>query len=149
MERTPEMSRPHGVVRSRRGASRVVAAVAAGALLSSCATVPPIQPAETSKSRFEGSTYGGDTVTLDTPTPGEARYRVFEEARTGMVPLQSVRSRAEDRARAHCTGKGKAMHGLVETAARPPYIQDNFARVELIFECVARPAGAGEMSSGR
>jgi hypothetical protein len=66
-----------------------------------------------------------------------------------MVPLQSVRSGAEERARAYCTGKGKAMHGLVETAARPPYIQDNFARVELIFECIAKPAGAGATTSGR
>jgi hypothetical protein len=149
MERKPEICRPHRADHSRHRTLWVAAATAAGVLLSSCAAAPAIQPADTSKSRFEGSTYGGDTITLARPTPGEERYRVFEEARTGMVPLQSVRSGAEERARAYCTGKGKAMHGLVETAARPPYIQDNFARVELIFECIAKPAGAGATTSGR
>ena len=118
----------------------VAAAVAAAVLLSSCVGAPPIQPAATSKSHFEGSDYAGDTLTLGKPTPGEESYRVFEQARTGEVPLQSMRSGAEEKARAYCNGKGRAMRGLVETAARPPYIQGNFARVELIFECIAKPA---------
>ena len=114
-------------------------AAAAVALLSSCAGAPPVQPAATSKSHFEGNDYPGDTLTLARPTPGEESYRVFEQARTGEVPLPSVRSGAEEKARAYCNGKGRAMRGLVETAARPPYIQGNFARVELIFECIAKP----------
>jgi hypothetical protein len=118
---------------------QVAAAVAVAALLSSCVGAPPIQPAATSKSHFEGNDYHGDTLTLNRPTPGEESYRVFEQARTGEVPLQSVRSGAEEKARAYCNGKGRAMRGLVETAARPPYIQGNFARVELIFECIAKP----------
>ncbi len=117
----------------------VAAAVAAAALLSSCVGAPTIQPAATSKSHFEGNDYPGETITLNRPTPGEESYRVFEQGRTGMVSLQSMRSGAEEKARAYCQGKGKAMHGLVETAARPPYIQGNFARVELIFECIAKP----------
>ena len=146
MERKPERCRPHDADRRPlHGTFRAAAVMAAAALLSSCAGAPSssIQPADSSKSRFEGSTYRGDTLTLARATPGEERYRVFQEARTGMVPLQSVRSAAEDKARAYCAGKGKTMHALVETAARPPYIQDNFARVELIFECIAKPAGAG------
>ena len=117
----------------------VAAALAAALLLSSCAGAPPIQPAATSKSHFEGSDYPGDTLTLDKPTPGEESYRVFEQGRTGLVSLQSMRSGAEEKARAYCQGKGRSMHGLIETAARPPYIQGNFARVELIFECIAKP----------
>jgi len=148
MESEPEVFRPHCAARSGHATSLAALAMAATALLSGCAGGAAIQPADTSKSRFEGSTYGGDTLTLDRPTPGEARYRVFEEARTGMVPLDSVRSRAHDRARAFCTDKGKSMRGLVETAARPPYIQDNFARVELIFECIAKPAAAATAPSG-
>ena len=117
----------------------VAAAAAAAALLSSCVGTPTIQPAATSKSHFEGNDYPGETITLNRPTPGEESYRVFEQARTAMVTLQAMRSGAEEKARAHCNGKGRAMHGLVETAARPPYIQGNFARVELIFECIAKP----------
>jgi len=127
----------------------VAAAVAVAVLLSSCVGAPPIQPAATSKSHFEGNDYPGDTLTLDRPTPGEETYRVFEQGNTGMVSLQSVRAGAEEKARAYCNGKGRAMHGLVETAARPPYIQGNFARVELVFECIAKPVAPGASASGR
>jgi len=129
-----------------RSGSLIVAAV----LLTGCASAPPVQPAATSKSHFEGATYDGETVTLGRPTPGEESYRVFEEGATGFVTLQSVRSGAEAMAAAHCERKGKAMHGLVETAARPPFILGNFARVELIFECVAkRPTAGPPPSSGK
>ena len=111
-------------------------------LLTGCASAPPIQPAATSKSHFEGATYDGETVMLGRPTPGEESYRVFQEGATGFVTLQTVRSSAEAMAAAHCERKGKAMRGLVETAARPPFIASNFARVELIFECVARTPAA-------
>jgi hypothetical protein len=129
--------------------SRVAAAIGAALLLTSCAGAPPIQPAATSKSHFEGDVHAGETLTLDRPTPGEEPYRVFEEGRTGMVSLQSVRSGAQEKASAYCKSKGRTMHGLVETAARPPYIQGNFARVELIFECIAKPAVPGGATSTR
>ena len=116
-------------------------AVLAAVLLAGCVSAPSVQPAATSRSRFEGATYEGETVTLGRPTPGEESYRVFQEGATGFVTLQAVRSGAEAMATAHCERKGKAMHGLVETAARPPFIAGNFARVELVFECVA-PANA-------
>ena len=134
---------------SPHGTLPIAAAIAAAALFSGCVNAPPIQPAATSKSHFEGNDYPGDTLTLARPTPGEESYRVFEQGRTGMVSLQSARSGAEDKARAYCQGKGRAMHGLVETAARPPYIQDNFARVELVFECIPKPAASGSSAAGR
>jgi len=117
----------------RRGL-RVVAVV----LLAGCASAPSVQPVATSKSQFEDATYAGETVTLARPTPGEEQYRVFRQGATGYVTTQSVRSSAEEVATAFCERKGKAIHGLVETAARPPFILGNFARVELIFECVAK-----------
>ena len=132
-----------------RRALPVAAAVFAAVLFSACAGAAPIQPAATSKSRFEGTAYASETLTLDKATPGEESYRVFEQARTGMVSLQSVRSAAEEKARAFCKAKGRTLHGLVETAARPPFIQGNFARVELIFECIAKPAAAGVPPAGR
>lgn len=119
---------------------RAAAMLGAAVLLSSCAGAPPIQPAATSRSHFEGDAYAGETLTLDRPTPGEESYRVFEAGRTGMVSLQSVRSTTQEKAGAYCKSKGRTMHGLVETAARPPFIEGNFARVELIFECIARRA---------
>ena len=117
--------------------------VVAAVLLAGCASAPTVQPAATSRSHFEGATYEGETVTLGRPTAGEESYRVFQEGATGFVTLQAVRSKAEAMATAHCDRSGKAMHGLVETAARPPFILGNFARVELVFECVAKPQSAG------
>jgi len=120
-----------------RSASLVVAAV----LLASCAGAPRVQLAAASKSRFEDATYAGETVTLGKPTPGEEAYRAFQEGATGFVTLQTVRSGVQETATAYCDRQGKAVHALVETAARPPFIAGNYARVELVFECVGkRPA---------
>jgi hypothetical protein len=124
--------------------------VVAVVLLAGCASARSIQPVAASKSQFEDATYAGETVTLDKPTPGEEQYRVFRQGATGHVTLQSVRSGAQDAAEAFCERKGRAAHGLVETAARPPFILGNFARVELIFECVAKPPVRGmPASSGK
>jgi hypothetical protein len=121
--------------------------VVAAALVAGCASAPRVQPAATSKSQFDSATYAGETVTLGSPTPGEEAYRVFEQGATAFVTLQSVRTGAEASAAAHCERKGKAVHGLVETAARPPFILGNFARVELVFECVARAPARGMPAS--
>ena len=37
-----------------------------------------------------------------------------------------------------CERKNKTMHGLTETAAKPPYILGNFPRIELVFECIEK-----------
>ncbi len=111
-------------------------------IVAACANTTPIQPASASRSLFEDALYAGESVTLDKPTPGEESYRVFQQGATGFVSLQSVRSVVESLAIAHCERKGKVMHGLIETAAKPPYILGNFPRVELVFECVPKPSVA-------
>lgn len=123
--------------------------VIALAVLSACASTTPVQPATSSKSKFEGAVFTGDTVVLDHPTPGEESYRLFQQAATGFVSMQSVRSTVEGRATAHCDRKGKALHGLVEKASKPPYILGNFPKLELVFECVNRvgiPSGVAASS---
>jgi hypothetical protein len=117
--------------------------IAAVLFLSSCAIAPRVEPAATSKSQFEGALYAGETVALDKPTPGEEAYRVFRQASTAFVTLQSVRSETDEIAKAYCKRKGRAMRGLVETATRPPYTFGNFAGVELVFECVGKAAALG------
>ena len=109
------------------------------AALAGCASTTPVQPTSMSKSGFDGAVFSGETVTLDKPTPGEDSYRAFQQAATGFVSLASVRSTVEEMAVAHCDRKGKAMHGLSEQAAKPPFILGNFPRVELVFECVPKP----------
>jgi hypothetical protein len=113
-----------------------------GLVLVACANTTAIQLAASSKSQFEGAVYSGETVTLDKPTPGAESYRLFQQGATGFVSLQSVRSGVEELASGHCERKGKAMHGLVETHAKPPYVLGNFPRVELVFECIDRSSTA-------
>jgi hypothetical protein len=105
-------------------------------LVSGCADSPAIQPASSSKSKFELSAYHGETVTVRNTPPGVEEYRVFQEGSSGFVSIQSVRSDAEQRAMAFCDGTGKTMLSLRETTAKPPYILGNFPRVEIIFGCV-------------
>jgi hypothetical protein len=111
--------------------------------LASCADAPAIQPASSSKSKFDLSAYHGETVTVRSTPPGVAEYRVFQEGSTGFVSIQSVRSDAEQRAMAFCDDTGKTMLSLRETTATPPYILGNFPRVEIIFGCVDKASPAG------
>ena len=111
-------------------------------VLSACADSPAIQPASSSKSKFELSAYHGETVTVRSTPPGVEEFRVFQEGSTGFVSIQSVRSDAEQRATAFCDGTGKAMLSLRETTATPPYILGNFPRVEIIFGCVDKVSAA-------
>jgi len=108
-------------------------------LLSSCASVPPIQSVSKSKSQFDNAVFGGKTVTLDEPkNNSEEPYRIFRQAATGFVSLATVRANAEQASIAFCERKDRVMHGLTETAAKPPYILGNFPRIELVFECIEK-----------
>ncbi|WP_374571359.1 SHOCT domain-containing protein [Acinetobacter sp.] len=108
-------------------------------LLSSCASVPPIQLVSKSKSQFDNAVFGGKTVTLDEPkNNSEEPYRIFRQAATGFVSLATVRANAEQASIAFCERKDRVMHGLTETAAKPPYILGNFPRIELVFECIEK-----------
>jgi hypothetical protein len=108
--------------------TRLVLATVAALVLVGCADSPAIQPASSSKSKFELSAYRGETVTVRSTPAGMEEYRVFQEGSTGFVSIQSVRSDAEQRATAFCDGIGKAMLSLRETTAKPPYILGNFPR---------------------
>lgn len=109
------------------------------AAIAGCGTTTPIQLAGSSKSGFDGAVYAGEISVLDKPKLGEPSYRIFQQGATGFVPIASVRADVEDHAIKHCERAGKSMRGLVETAAKPPYILGNFPRVELVFECVPKP----------
>ncbi|WP_425918525.1 SHOCT domain-containing protein [Acinetobacter sp. TSRC1-2] len=108
-------------------------------IISSCSSVPPIQLASKSKSPFENAIFANRTVILDQPTKrSEESYRIFRKAATGFVSLQTVRENAEHASITFCERKNKVMHGLTETAAKPPYLLRNFPRVELVFECIEK-----------
>ena len=126
---------------------RMLLLVAAALILGGCAAASPIQPADTSRSKFDGAVYDGETVVISAPTPGEKQYRIFHQASTGFTPISSVRSSAEQRVIEFCHREGKAPNIVRETSAKPPYILGNFPRVELEFECLVKTRDA--TSSGQ
>ena len=107
-------------------------------LLAACANTTPIQITSVCKSEFEGAVYSGQTTDIEAPVPGLEKYRVFQQGATGFVSVQNVRSGVEEIANNFCARKGKAMHGVSETASKPPHILGNFPRVELVFQCIDR-----------
>jgi Short C-terminal domain len=121
-------------------ATLAVLASVVSSCVSGCSVAAPIQPASTSKSAFDSAVYKGATVATGTGTPSNESYRVFNQAASGFVSIQSVRDDAEQRAKAFCDRKGKAFESLTETTAVPPYVMRNFPRVEIVFDCVAHPA---------
>jgi Short C-terminal domain len=121
---------------SNRAAAIILAAVCS---LDGCSVTSPIQPADSSKSGFDGAVYKGTTATVSRGTPGNEQYRVFQQGATGFVSLQSVRETAEQRAREYCGRKGRTMESVQETTASPPYILGNFPRIEIVFDCVRGP----------
>jgi hypothetical protein len=111
------------------------------ALSSGCADSPAIQPASSSKSKFDESIYHGQTVVVSATPPRAEEFRVFEEGATGFVSMDSVRGSVEQRATDFCGRRGQVMQSLRETTAKPPYIMGNFPRIEIIFACVDATSG--------
>src|SRR5262245_11452890 len=123
-------------------------AIALLLLFAGCASNPPVQPAATSKSQFEGAAYGGEIVELDKPTPGAEVFRAFYQGGSGFVSVSSVRRTVEEMATKHCARRGKVPRPLQETSSKPPYVLGNFPRVELLFECSDPLAINSDSSSG-
>lgn len=112
-----------------------------------CANNPPVQPAASSKSQFEGATYGGETIQLGKPTPGAEAYRAFYQGGSSFVSVSSVRGTVEQMATQQCARNGKIVKPLQETASKPPHVLGNFPRVEWLFEC-ADPVRGGVTAPG-
>lgn len=114
--------------------------------LTGCATSSTIQRASDSKSQFDGAVYGGQLNIVNDNKSGSEHYRIFHQASTGFVSVESVRVSAEQRASEFCDKKGKVSKTLSEQTSTPPYILGNFPRIEIIFACVDKPALATSSS---
>jgi Short C-terminal domain len=125
-----------------RATGKIRAAIALASIvgLVGCAISSPIEPAKTSKSRFDSALlYKGKTTIVGPGTPGSEQYRVFEQGATGFVPLQAVRETAEQRAQEFCRGKGLSMESITERDSTHIPAPGKFPRVEIVFDCIAIP----------
>ena len=129
----------------------VMTMIASAALLVACAGTSSIRPANSSKSGFDGAVFAGETSVLNSSTPGVESYRLFQQAATGFVSLETVRASTEKRATEYCARSGAQMRTLSERTSTPPHILGNFPRVEIVFECadVARKAVTNDAGTER
>ena len=117
-------------------------------LLVGCAGNPPVQPASTSKSQFDGAVYGGEVAELQKPTAGAEVYRAFYQGGSGFVSVSSVRETVEEMATKHCARMSKTARPLQETTSKPPHVLGNFPRVEWLFECASPPQATSVPPAG-
>lgn len=101
-----------------------------------CSKASTIQKASTSKSAFDDAVYDGESVIVNDDISDDDAYRIFHQAATGFVSIQSIRVSSEKRANQFCEKDGKVMHVLRERTSVPPHILGNFPRIEIIFACV-------------
>jgi hypothetical protein len=104
-----------------------------------CAKDSAVMRAKDSKSFFDGAVYGGETTVIAEDTTGSEQYRVFQQAATGFISLQTVREEVEQKAFRYCENMGKSLKLLQERTSVPPHILGNFPRAELIFVCLPKP----------
>lgn len=104
-------------------------------LLGGCSITSAIQKASLSKSEFDDATFDGETSIVNDEISDKDAYRIFHQAASGFVSIQSIRSSAEKRANKFCEKKDKIMQTLRERTSTPPHILGNFPRIEIIFAC--------------
>jgi len=110
--------------------------IVAAFCIGGCAETSPILKARESKSFFEGAVYSGESTTIDSDTTDGEQYRVFQQAATGFISLQTVREECEQRASIFCRRQGKGLKVLQETTSPQIFAPGNFPRAELIFTCI-------------
>lgn len=104
-------------------------------VLTACSTSSTIKKASESKSSFDDAVYEGEEYLVNSSIPDEDVYRIFHQAATGFVSIQSIRGSAEKRASDFCKRQGKEMLALRERTSSPPHILGNFPRIEIVFAC--------------
>jgi hypothetical protein len=112
-----------------------------------CSTSSSIQKADKSKSAFEGAVFEGESSIVSEGVPESETYRIFHQAATGFISVNTLRVSAERRANEFCAKKNKVMQVVEEHTSKPPHILGNFPRIEIIFTCVDSPETATPSSN--
>lgn len=107
--------------------------------LNGCAENSAILRAKDSKSFFDDAVFKGETTELGKDTTGSEQYRVYQQAATGFISVETCREEVEQKAYRHCENMGKSLKKLEERTSVPPHILGNFPRAELLFVCLPKP----------
>jgi hypothetical protein len=119
--------------------TRVAVVTVSACVLAGCVIV---RPANSSKSLFAGNQSAGETVNLNPGSPGNETFRVYHQGASPYESPEHVRHETHLRAKEYCDRKGEVPESITETTSIPPYSLDNLPRMEIVFDCVTKPAVA-------
>lgn len=117
----------------------IILLIFSSVLLNGCAENTAVLRAKNSKSYFDDAVFKGETTVLDEDASGSEQYRVYQQAATGFISVQTCREEIEQQAFKHCEGMGRSLKKLQERTSVPPHILGNFPRAELLFVCLPKP----------
>jgi hypothetical protein len=120
----------------------IILLIFSSAFVAGCAENSAVLRAKYSKSFFDDAVFKGETTVLDEDATGSEQYRVYQQAATGFVSVETCREEVEQKAFRHCENMGKSLKKLQERTSVPPHILGNFPRVELLFVCLPKPNAA-------
>ncbi len=112
---------------------RLLAGLACATLVS-CAPSSPVQRASESASHFDPP-----PAVMSHNYPQRDVYRVYQRGGSGFVPVNAVRSAAEERAETFARRQGRGMVVLGEKTGGEVPLPGSFPRVEIIFALTDRP----------
>lgn len=69
---------------------------------------------------------------------GEGTYAISIQAATGFSGLQNIKSEAYNEASEFCKNKNKDFKVVNIETSKPPYILENYPRVDLYFKCITK-----------
>jgi len=104
-----------------------------------CSMQPIVKKVSESKSGFDGAFYQGETEVTSKDSPNSEQYRIFSQAATGYVALNSIKEDAEQRAKNFCSENNKAMKTIKIQTSKPPHLIGNYPRAEITFVCIDKP----------
>ena len=119
--------------------TRVAVVAVSACVLAGCVIV---RPANSSKSLFAGNQSAGETVNVNPGSPGNETFRVYHQGASPYESMPHVVHETHLRAKEYCDRKGEVPESITETTSVPPYTLDNLPRMEIVFDCVAKPAVA-------
>lgn len=107
-------------------------------ILGGCSAIPPAEKESRDESGFkEGKYEQKDFFSAEDKIEGERR-KVVKQALTGYGDISELRRYAIKKAEDICykAGRDKKMLAISERTSVPPYIWDNFPRIEITFVCI-------------
>ena len=107
-----------------------------------CAENSAVLRAKDNNSFFDDAVFKGETTILNEDTTGSEQYRVYQQAATGFISVETCREEVEQKAFRYCENMGKSLKILQERKSVPPHILGNFPRAELLFVCLPKPGTA-------